>query len=280
MDAERAGGATAPGRGLSLASARPYIDDMSSISPPPVLVGVPCFSGAPWDFGPLTALAAHPTRTLRLPDDAATVEEAVDALEDAVADLPRYVLVGDSFGAVVSLTLALRRPTGLAGLVLSGGFAADPTPAWKTHAAGLAGRLPRIAYEQGVLRFHAAQLASRFDATAPYPRTRRDYRELFRVHTPAGAYASRVRAVVGFDVRARLPRIGVPTLLLTPEDDRLVGAAAAAALRDGLPHARELVIPRTGHMLRFTHPEEYATAVDAFVRTEVGVGTGAVAGRA
>ena len=248
---------------------------MSSVSLSPVLVGVPCFSGAPWDFAPLTALAAHPTRTLRLPDDAATVDEAADALEDAVADLPCYVLVGDSFGAVVSLALALRRPLGLVGLVLSGGFAADPTPAWKTRTAGLAGRIPRVVYEQGVLRFHAAQLASRLDASAPHPLTRRDYRQLFRVHTPAAAYSARVGAVVGFDVRARLHRIDVPTLLLTPEDDRLVGPAAAAALRDGLPHARELAIPGTGHMLRFTHPDEYADAVDGFVRTEVGIGMAA-----
>jgi pimeloyl-ACP methyl ester carboxylesterase len=248
---------------------------MSSIASSSTLVGVPCFSGAPWDFAPLTALAAHPTRTLRLPDDAASVEEAADALEDTVADLSRYVLVGDSFGAVVSLALALRRPPGLAGLVLSGGFAADPTPAWKTRAASLARHVPRVVYEQGVLRFHAAQLASRFDATAPHPLTRRDYRELFRIHTPAAAYSARVGAVVGFDVRARLHRIDVPTLLITPADDRLVGPAAAATLRDGLPHAREVVLPGSGHMLRFTHPREYADAVDGFVRTEVGVGVAA-----
>lgn len=247
--------------------------DASSVSSIlPAIVGVPCFSGAPWDFGPLRALAAYPLRTLALPNDASSVEEAADAVEDLVRDLPRYVLVGDSFGAVVSLALALRRPPGLAGLVLSGGFAADPTPAWKTRAASLARHVPRGVYEHGVLRFHAAQLASRLDAAAPHPMTRRDYRELFRVHTPAAAYSARVGAVVGFDVRARLHRIAVPTLLLTPEDDRLVGAAAAAALREGLPHAREQVIPGTGHMLRFTHPDEYADAVDAFVRAEVGVG--------
>ncbi|CAQ01100.1 alpha/beta fold hydrolase [Clavibacter sepedonicus] len=253
---------------------------MSSVLLPPVLVGVPCFSGAPWEFAPLTALAAHPTRTFRLPDDAATVDEAADALEDAVADLPRYVLVGDSFGAVVSLALALRQPPGLAGPVLFGGFAADPTPAWKTRAAAIARHVPRVVYEQGVLRFHTAQLASPLDAAAPHPLTRRDYRELFLVNTPAAAYSARVGAVVGFDVRARLHRIDVPTLLLTPEDDRLVGPAAAAALRDGLPHARELVIPGTGHMLRFTHPERYADAVDAFVRAEVGTGVGVAAGTA
>jgi pimeloyl-ACP methyl ester carboxylesterase len=41
-------------------------------------------------------------------------------------DLHRYVLVGDSHGAVVAIALAVRQPAGLAGLVISGGFAKNP----------------------------------------------------------------------------------------------------------------------------------------------------------
>ena len=37
-------------------------------------------------------------------------------------DLNSYVLVGDSFGAVVSITLATRQPRVFKGLVLSNGF--------------------------------------------------------------------------------------------------------------------------------------------------------------
>jgi pimeloyl-ACP methyl ester carboxylesterase len=212
---------------------------------------------------------------MRLPEEPSTVEEYGGVLEDTVRDLPRFVLVGDSFGAVLSLAVAMRRPPGLVGLVLSGGFAANPVPAWKSVAAGLARYVPRPLYEQGVLRFHAAQLSSRHDRVAPHAQTRRDYRELFRVNTPAASYAARVRAVIGFDVRARLGEVEVPTLLLTPEDDRLVGPAAVAELRAGLPAAREVVLPGSGHMFRFTHPEAYADAVDAFVRSEVLAGSAA-----
>jgi pimeloyl-ACP methyl ester carboxylesterase len=235
----------------------------------PTLVGVPCFSGAPWQFEPLTALAPYPTSTLRLPDEPSTVEEYADVLEDAVAHLPRFVLVGDSFGAVLSLAVAMRRPAGLVGLVLSGGFAANPLPRWKSAAVGMTRFAPRAVYDQGVLRFHAAQLASRHDRSAPHPQTQGNYRELFRVNTPAAAYAARVKAVVGFDVRTRLHEVEVPTLLLTPEDDRLVGPSAVAALRTGLTTAQEVVLAGSGHMFRFTHPEAYANAVDAFVRAEV-----------
>lgn len=59
------------------------------------------------------------------------VERYADVVATQVQDLDGFVLVGDSFGAVISLTLALRRPSGLRALVLSGGFAANPLPRWR-----------------------------------------------------------------------------------------------------------------------------------------------------
>ncbi|MFN6120031.1 MAG: alpha/beta hydrolase, partial [Actinomycetes bacterium] len=72
---------------------------------------------------------------MRLPEGLADVEQYADFLAEQVSDLDRYVLAGDSYGAVISLTLAVRRQRGLAGLVLSGGFASNPLPAWKAIAA-------------------------------------------------------------------------------------------------------------------------------------------------
>src|SRR5262245_9013260 len=97
----------------------------------PTLVTVPCFSGAPWDAQQLAPLGSYP---VRLPEAIDEVEGYADFVAAQVADLSDYVLVGDSFGAVVSLTLALRQPAGLRGLVLSGGFAANPLPKWKSVA--------------------------------------------------------------------------------------------------------------------------------------------------
>ena len=36
--------------------------------------------------------------------------------------------------------------------------------------------------------------------------------------------------------------------------------------------AREVVLPRTGHMLRFTHPIAYSNAIEAFIREHVEAG--------
>lgn len=38
---------------------------------------------------------------------------------------------------------------------------------------------------------------------------------------------------------------------------------------DGISDASEVVLERTGHMLRFTHPHTYAAAVESFVANRV-----------
>jgi pimeloyl-ACP methyl ester carboxylesterase len=231
----------------------------------PTIVTVPCFSGAPWDDRQLEPFAGRKVRTMRLPEGLNDVEAYADFVAEQVADLDSYVLVGDSFGAVIALTLATRQPAGLVALVLSGGFAANPLPRWK----GIASRASRFAggplYRQGTLRFHAYQLASKFDAGAEIPLTQNDYRQLFIENTPQRSYTARVTSVVDFDVRDRLDRVNVPTLLVTPQDDKLVGEDAAKEMLAGIPGAREVVLPTTGHMFRFTHPDLYGRTIAEFI---------------
>jgi pimeloyl-ACP methyl ester carboxylesterase len=231
----------------------------------PTLVTVPCFSGAAWDDRQLAPLRSYPVRTMRLPEGVDDIERYADFLGEQVADLSDYVLVGDSFGAVISLTFALRQPPGLRALVLSGGFAANPLPRWK-NTAGRATRYTRgPLYRNGTLRYHANSLASKFDQEAEVPHTPNDYRQLFIDNTPAECYSARVASVISFDVRAQLSKVNVPTLLITPADDQLVGDNAARELREGLPSAREVVLPNTGHMFRFTHPDLYGTTILEFL---------------
>jgi pimeloyl-ACP methyl ester carboxylesterase len=232
----------------------------------PTLVTVPCFSGAPWDERQLSPLRAYPVRTMRLPEAVDDVDRYSDFLAAQVEGLPDYVLVGDSFGAVISLNLALRAPAGLRGLVLSGGFAANPLPHWKAIAAQGSRFAGGSLYRQGTLRFHARELASRFDDTAEVPHRQNDYRQLFIENTPRSSYTARVTSVISFDVRDQLANVRVPTLLITPADDRLVGAQAARELYQGLPNAREAVLPDTGHMFRFTHPSLYGQTILGFVQ--------------
>jgi pimeloyl-ACP methyl ester carboxylesterase len=234
--------------------------------PQPTIVTIPCFSGAPWELGELRPLRHRPTATMRLPDDLDDIERYADFVEAQVEGLDDFLLVGDSFGAVVALAVAVRRPPGLQGLVLSGGFAANPVGSRIGRAKIAAARyLPGPLYRSLTLRLHAAALASPHDAEGDHPMDTSDIRQLFVDNTPWRAYVHRARAAFSTDYRSQLGRIEVPTLIITPSHDELIGPDAAGTMRSGIPDATEVVLDRTGHMFRFTHPETYAAAIEAFL---------------
>lgn len=236
----------------------------------PTVVTIPCFSGAPWDLEQFTALAGWPLRTMALPDGVDSIEAYADYVTEQVADLDDFVLVGDSFGAVVAIAVAVRRPAGLRGLVISGGFAANPVSSRIGRAKiGAARFLPGPLYRQLTLRLHAASLASPYDAEGDHVLTERDTANLFRKHTPWRSYTARAKAAFSADYRRQLGNINVPTLILTPEHDTLIGEDAATVLRRGIVESVEHVLPRTGHMFRFTHPVTYSEHIAGFLDRRV-----------
>jgi pimeloyl-ACP methyl ester carboxylesterase len=201
---------------------------------------------------------------MRLPDELDDLERLADFVEQ---DLDSYILVGDSFGAVIALALATRQPPRLRGLVLSGGFAKNPLDSLLLKSlSALAPYFPGPFYRALTLRVHAAQLASSFDASGEIPWSARKTREFFVRETPHRAYVNRMRSIAPADYIGRLPRIDVPTLILTPQEDRIIGKDAAGVMLNGIRRSREVVLARTGHMFRFSHPTLYAREVLDFVR--------------
>ena len=239
----------------------------------PTLMMIPCFAGAPWKLDQLTALQGWPLHTLRLPDELDDVERLADLVLREVRGPSGFVLVGDSFGAVISLAAAARRPADLKALVVSGGFAQNPitSPLLKL-LAGLAPYFPGPFYRGLTLRMHAFNLRSRFDIEGENPWSAARTREFFVRETPHQAYVNRIRAVRNADYRQVLNRINVPTLILTPEEDRLIGREAAQILLNGIRGSVEVVLPRTGHMFRFSHPGAYSSAVAAFLHKALAPG--------
>jgi len=232
----------------------------------PTVVLVPCLSGAPWDPAQTTMLAHRPLRSLRLPEGVDDIERYADTLASQVADLEDYVLAGDSFGANVALALAVRQPAGLRALVMSGGFAANPiTSSVLKTAMRTTGKLRGAAYRQVVLRTHAHLLASPFDAQGEISWTEADSRRLFLENTPARSFGARVSAVLKADYTDSLRRVHVPTLIITPSHDQLIGQEAAKVMLAGITDAREIVLEHTGHMFRFSHPGLYSRTIDTFL---------------
>jgi pimeloyl-ACP methyl ester carboxylesterase len=181
----------------------------------PTIVTVPCFSGAPWELEKLKPLSRLPLKTMRLPEGQDDVEQYADFVAQQVAQLSCYVLMGDSFGAVVSLAFATRRPPGLRALILSGGFAANPVRNPLLKARIKAARfLPGSLYRMITLRMHAASLSSPYDAEGQVPWSDAKSRELFRENTPYRSYVARAKGALRVDYLDRLDRIDVPTLII------------------------------------------------------------------
>jgi pimeloyl-ACP methyl ester carboxylesterase len=214
----------------------------------------------------MTSLQSRAMRTLRLPDDVSDLETLADFIADQVEDLKNYVLVGDSYGAVASIAVATRQPKGLKGLVLSGGFAKSPvtSPLLKTLAAFVP-FFPGPFYRQMTLRVHAAQLASAFDKEGETLWSTAKSRAFFVKETPHKAYVNRMRSIEKVDYSALLKKIDVPTLILTPEEDKLIGEEAAGILLKGIKGSQEVILPRTGHMFRFSHPGAYSLEIRKFL---------------
>lgn len=232
---------------------------------PLCLVCIPCFSGAAWDMSAFPDLAAFQALTPALPDALDTVAAYADWLLGQLPASQPFVLVGDSFGAAIALEAASRRPSGLRGVVASGGFAQSPLGSpFLRFFVRIGPLLPETVYSPLVVPFHARLLASRFDPEGEAGWSVSSTCDLFRSSTPARSYWARARAAEAFDLRTRLRAISVPVLLLTPEDDRLIPPLAVAPLRQ-IPGATEIMLPRTGHMFRYTHPGPYGRTVAQFM---------------
>ena len=75
--------------------------------------------------------------------------------------------------------------------------------------------------------------------------------------------------MLGIDLRAQLPQIQLPVLVIHGEHDRLLPLDAARWLVGQLPNARLHVVSGAGHVPTVTHPDEVAAAIDSFFAASV-----------
>jgi pimeloyl-ACP methyl ester carboxylesterase len=77
-------------------------------------------------------------------------------------------------------------------------------------------------------------------------------------NVPLRAFATRLLMVSRLDLRAILPAIQTPTLLVCGECDPLVGKSCEQDLMNGLPRYARAEIEKCGHEPHLTHPEVLA----------------------
>ncbi len=211
------------------------------------LVLIPGLGSDVTDYGRIIELLAAGCRVVAVDNrgagrsDKPDIPYSVEMMADDVAGLmtalglgPAFVL-GHSMGGRIALTLALRHPELVRGLVL----------------------VSTAARVSGTARGRV-QLLGSFSRRMPILRSWDAYPQ------PYYAFLRQFEASRGFDCTRRLPEIRVPALLVHGTRDRIVPLGLAEELRAGIPGSR-LVTFRGGHLLLYMQAAACVGAIREFL---------------
>jgi 3-oxoadipate enol-lactonase len=84
---------------------------------------------------------------------------------------------------------------------------------------------------------------------------------------PEATYRAMMTALLGFDLRAVLARIAVPTLVLSGSKDSNAPAPMMAKMAGFIPNARYVELPGVGHLAGLERPAAFNAAIEEFLAT-------------
>ena len=232
----------------------------------PAIVLVPGMDGTGRLFYRQTPLLARSFRvaTYALRDDATAMATLVDdlcAVIDTISPARRAIVVGESFGGALSLSLALAHPDRIDALVILNSFPHfDPQFRLRLAIYGL-GLLPWGAMPL-VRRLTASRMHSAHTHRAEISR----FMELTKASTKAG-YVGRLKLLQQYDVRNRLHELRCPTMFLAAEQDHLVPSVEQARfMASRVPGSVVRVLHGHGHICLIAPEVDLASIVEAWRR--------------
>jgi len=192
------------------------------------------------------------------PYDMAGLVRSLEALLDALA-AHHAVLLGHSMGGMVAQEAMIRSPQQVAGLILSATSPAfgKADGAWQQDF--LRQRLGPLNAGRTMAEVAAALVPDMIGADAEPAGVRLASEVMARV--PPDTYRKALHAIVGFDRRAALPSIRVPTLAIAGERDRTAPPAVMEKMASRIPDAEYTLLTRCGHLANLERPRAFNGAV-------------------
>ncbi|MFB7507347.1 MULTISPECIES: alpha/beta fold hydrolase [Streptomyces] len=198
----------------------------------------------------------------RLPSGPLQLEVLADQVVATArqAGLRNFVIAGTSLGAAVAVKVAARHPDRVRGLFTLAGFARPRTTLWLSlemwaslHAHRddkLSAFVTSVAFSEDYLADLTPEAARRLTA---------------RLVASAPGAAQQIALALRTDLRADLPSITAPTLVVSATGDRLVAPEHSVELAEGIPGAR-LAAVRGGHAATIEEPGRTLEILAGFLR--------------
>ncbi len=211
-----------------------------------------------------TGLSDWDLSTLSLDAWVSDLEAVVEA-----ASVERFPLLGISQACAISIAYAVKHPERVSHLILYGGFALgaalrSPDEAQKREAMTTLVRLEWGADNAAIRQMFAAEFMP--GATREQADT---FNELQRRTTSAeGAYRY-LETTATFDVRALLPKVRTPTLVMHCRGDIRVSIDAGRRMADGIPGASFVELDGINHILleQDRATRQFFEEIDRFLAT-------------
>jgi pimeloyl-ACP methyl ester carboxylesterase len=176
----------------------------------------------------------------------------------------RAVLVGHSMGGMVAQELFAHEPALVAGLVLYGTSPAFGRPDGDWQQSFLRARLAPLD-AGGTMPALARSLVEMMLGDAPDPQGVAVAVDSMSRLRPE-VYRASLQALVGFDQRAVLDRIAVPTLALVGERDGNAPPAVMEKMAAKIRDAQYVCMPGAGHLASMEQPQAFNAIVLDFLR--------------
>jgi pimeloyl-ACP methyl ester carboxylesterase len=171
----------------------------------------------------------------------------------------RFHLVGAKIGGTIARAFAARRPARVRTLTLVG----TPTP----YRTGAAERAPALiaAFEQpqGVEHWAQQSMASRLGST--FPPEGVAWWTTFMGRTAASTQIGFMPTIACADIRADVPKITCPTLVITTEGSGLASVDETRAWQRMIPDSELLVLPGDSYHVAASDAVQCAQATLAFI---------------
>ncbi len=202
-------------------------------------------------FGASTPMpAGYPWTLDRLADDFC-------ALMDHLG-IPRFHLVGAKIGCTIARAFAARRPERLITLTVVG----TPPPL----RPGAAERMPELIQDfqtHGVEYWARQNMGSRLGSS--FPPEGVEWWARFMGRTAVSTQLGFMGTIACADIRADLPKIACPTLVITTEESGLGTVEETRAWQQQIANSELLVLPGNSYHVAATHADRAAEATLDFI---------------